>query len=79
MTPVPKAIRIRVDQGHITGEAPAGLADGEHDLCLVDDGDDMTEEELVQLHAVIEHSWQDAKAGRVTAADEVLAELRARR
>lgn len=79
MTPVMKAIRIKVEHGHITGEAPDGLADGEHDLCLADDGDEMTDEDLAQLDAVIERSWQDAKAGRVATADEVLAELRARR
>lgn len=74
-----KALKVRVENGHITGEAPAGLADGEHDLCLADDGDDLTDEELVQLDSVIERSWQDAKAGRVVAAGEVLAELRTRR
>ena len=74
-----KALKVRVENGHITGEAPPGLADGEHDLCLADDGDDMTDEDLAQLDAVIERSWQDAKAGRVASADEVLTELRARR
>lgn len=74
-----KAIRITVEQGHITGEAPAGLADGEHDVCLVDDGDDMPDEDLAQLDAVIERSFHDSRAGRVVAADDLLAELRARR
>lgn len=74
-----KAIRVIVQQGRITGEAPAGLADGEHDLCLADDGDDMTDEELARLDTVIDRSLDDAAAGRIVPADQVLAELRARR
>jgi hypothetical protein len=74
-----KAVKVRVENGHITGEAPAGLAAGEHDLCLADDADDMIDEDLALLDAAIERSWQDAKAGRVVAADEVVAELHARR
>ncbi len=74
-----KALKVRVENGRIVGDAPAGLADGEHDLCLAPDQDDMTDEEIVQLSAVIERSLADARAGRVVRAEEVVAELRARR
>lgn len=74
-----KALKIRVENGRVVGEAPAGLADGEHELCLVDDDDDMTDEDVAQLGAIIERSLEDARAGRVVSAAEVVAELRARR
>jgi len=43
-----KAIRVRVENGGITGDAPPGLPDGEVDLCLADADDDLSEAELAR-------------------------------
>jgi hypothetical protein len=38
-----KAIRIHVENGRISGDAPPGLPEGEVDLILADGDDEMTE------------------------------------
>jgi hypothetical protein len=73
-----KAIRVRVENGRISGEAPAGLPDGEVDLCLADPDDDMTDEELARLNDALARGFESIKAGRFRPAVDVIADLRAR-
>ncbi|HEX2692239.1 MAG TPA: hypothetical protein VHN14_36770 [Kofleriaceae bacterium] len=44
-----KAIRVRVENGRISGDAPPGLPEGEADLCLAEGDDDMSEADLARL------------------------------
>ena len=73
-----KAIRVRVENGRITGEAPAGLPDGEVDLCLAEPEDDMTDEDLARLNEALARGFESIKAGRFRPAAEVLSDLRRR-
>jgi hypothetical protein len=73
-----KAIRVRVENGRISGEAPEGLPDGEVDLCLADSDDDMSEEELARLNDALERGFESIKAGRFRRATDVIADLRGR-
>jgi hypothetical protein len=72
------ALKVRVEKGRISGQAPAGLPDGEHELCLAEPEDTMTEAELEELNSALEAAWQSIKAGRYKPAQTVLAELRER-
>jgi hypothetical protein len=70
-------LKVRVQEGKIVGEAPAGLAEGtELELCIAEPDDDMSDEELAALNTVLDAAWQSLEAGRVRPAAEVLAELR---
>jgi hypothetical protein len=60
----PKTIRVRVENGLITGKAPPGLPDGEHDLCLLDDEAELSETELARLNDALERGYEAVKAGR---------------
>jgi hypothetical protein len=72
-----KAIRIRVENGRISGEAPAGLPDGELEVCLAESDDDgMTDDELARLNDALSRGFESLQSGRVRPAAEVLAELR---
>ena len=44
-----KGIRVHVENGRISGDAPPGLPDGDVDLVLADGDDEMTEAELALL------------------------------
>jgi hypothetical protein len=73
-----KAIRVRVENGRISGEAPAGLPEGDVDLCLADPADDMNDAELARLNAALDRGFEAIKAGRFRAASDVIADLRNR-
>jgi hypothetical protein len=73
-----KAIRVRVENGRISGEAPEGLPDGEVDLCLADPDDEMSDEELARLHDALARGFESIKAGRFRPAADVIADLRRR-
>ena len=73
-----KAIRVHVENGRISGEAPAGLPDGDVDLCLADPQDEMTDEELARLNEALARGFESIKAGRFRPADDVVADLRRR-
>lgn len=47
-------------------------------LSSIDDEDDLDDEDRVRLHAALERSLEDIKAGRVHDATDVINELRAR-
>ena len=72
-----KAIRVRVENGRITGEAP-GLPDGELDLRLAEPEDDMSDDELARLNEALARGFESIKAGRFRPAADVLADLRRR-
>jgi len=75
-----QALKVRVENGKIIGDAPLGLAEGtELDLCLAEPEDDMTPEELAQLNAALDSAWRSMENGRFRPAADVLAELRAER
>ena len=73
-----KAIRVRVENGRISGDAPPGLPEGDLDLVLADGDDEMTEVELAQLNDALELGFEAIKAGDFRPAREAVAELRHR-
>lgn len=73
-----KAIRVRVENGRITGDAPPGLPEGEVDLCLAEGDDDMSEADLARLNDALERGFEAIKAGRFRPARDVIADLRHR-
>jgi hypothetical protein len=68
-----KAIRVRVENGRITGDAPPGLPDGEVDLCLADADDDLSEAELARLNEALHRAFEAVQAGRFRPAQDVIA------
>jgi hypothetical protein len=73
-------IRAKVQSGRLLVDEPTSLPDGTTlNLVVDDEGDDLSEEERVELHAHLEASWRSAQEGRVRPASELLAELHARR
>ena len=70
-----KAIRIHVENGQITGDAPAGLPDGDFELALAEPDDDMSDEEFLRLEAALARGVEAIKAGRTRPAEDVAAEL----
>jgi hypothetical protein len=74
-----KAIRVRVENGQITGDAPPGMPEGDVDLVLADDNDDdMSEAELARLNDALERGFESLKAGRFRPARDAIADLRPR-
>ena len=59
-----KAIRVRVENGRVTGVAPPGLPDGEVELCLADSDDDVVGDELVRLNDAPARGFESLQAGR---------------
>ncbi len=78
-------LKAQVRSGRLVLDEPTDLAEGEVvELMPVDDvlesgGDHLDDVELAALHAELDASLAEAKAGRLIDADEVLAELRAMR
>lgn len=73
-----KAIRVRIENGHITGEAPVGLPDGEVDLCIAEPDDEMSTDELARLNDVLARGFESIKTGRFRPAADVISDLRRR-
>ena len=71
-----KAIRVRVANGRITGEAPRGLPDGEVDLCIAEADEDMTDDDLRRLDEALERGFESIRAGRFRPAADVIHDLR---
>ena len=75
-----EALKVRVENGKIVGEAPKGFADGpELELCLADPRDEMTDQELAALGQALDSGWQSMLDGRIRSAREVVQELRNKR
>jgi hypothetical protein len=73
-----KAIRVRVENGRITGDAPAGTPDGDLELRLAEPEDDMSDDELARLNEALAQGFEQIKAGQFRPAADVIAELRRR-
>jgi hypothetical protein len=74
-----KALKVRVQNGHIAIDEPTTMPDGtEVEVVLVDE-DGLDEADRARLHAALAESEEDIAAGRLYPAEEVLAELAARR
>ena len=73
-------LRATVQNGRLIVDEATELPDGTVlDLVLDDEGDDLDEDERRALDAAITRSLEQAAAGRVASADDVLGRLRARR
>jgi hypothetical protein len=70
-----KAISVRVENGRITGVAPAGLPDGEIELALVEPEDEMSDEEFQRLEAALHAGIEDVRRGQTLSANDVAAAL----
>lgn len=69
-------VRGRVANGRLIVDEPTDLPDGtEVELRVVDD-DELDEEDRARLHAALEASEDDLRAGRVVPGHEVIARLR---
>ncbi|HSM91864.1 MAG TPA: hypothetical protein VLT47_03195 [Anaeromyxobacteraceae bacterium] len=79
-----RAIKAHVKDGRLVLDEPTDLPNGEVvELVPLDDvlacgGDYLDTEERERLHAALDRGIGDAHAGRTTAAEAVIAELRAR-
>lgn len=72
-------IRARVVNGRLTVDQPTNLPEGTVlDLVLDDEGDDLDEGERARRDASIERGWEEAKAGRVVDAAQVLDRMKPR-
>jgi hypothetical protein len=71
-----KAIRVRVEGGRISGEAPPGFPEGEVELCLAEPEDQMSDDELTRLNEALARGFESIKAGRFRAAADVIDDLR---
>jgi hypothetical protein len=71
-----KAIRVRVENGRISGEAPAGLPDGEIELCIAEPDDPISDDELARLNEVLLRGLEAIRTGRFRPARDVIADLR---
>ncbi len=75
-----EALRVRVENGKIVGDAPRGFAEGtELELCLAVPDEEMTADELAALQTALDAGWRSMEAGRYRPAREVIAELRTQR
>ena len=70
-----KAISVHIENGRITGTAPEGLPDGDFELSLVEDEDEMDEEEFVRVEAALRDGLDDVKHGRTQSAADFAAAL----
>jgi predicted dinucleotide-binding enzyme len=73
-----KAIRVHIENGRISGDAPPGLLDGDVALVPADGDDEMTEAELARLNDALELGFEAIKAGGFRPAREAIADLRHR-
>ncbi|MBI2893553.1 MAG: hypothetical protein HYY06_08365 [Deltaproteobacteria bacterium] len=71
-----KAIRVRVENGRITGDAPPGLPEGDVDLCLAEPEEQMSEDELALLDEALARGFEAIRAGRFRQAADVISDLR---
>ena len=72
-------IRAQVKDGRLLLDEPTSLPEGTIlELIVDDEGDDLSGQERLALDEAIRRAWASAKAGRVTAAQAIVAELRSR-
>jgi hypothetical protein len=71
------SLKAHVRQGHIVVDEPVDLPEGTvMYLVPFDPGDDLDEADRALLHDALRASAEDAAAGRLVDAEDVLAELR---
>lgn len=74
-----KALQARVVNGRFVIDEPSPYPDGTVvELVVADQGDELDQDERAELHAAIDKSWANAKAGVVRPAEELIARLRAK-
>jgi hypothetical protein len=72
------SLKAHVHNGRLVLDEPTDLPEGaEVQLTIVDD-DEMGDDERARLHAALERSMAQAKAGRLIDADEVIGRLLSR-
>ena len=70
-------LKARVRGGRLLLDEPTELPDGsEVDLVLADDGDELADDDRARLHASLQRSAEQFRAGQGIDADEALARLR---
>lgn len=73
-------IRAKVSSGRIIVDEPTLLPEGTTlNLVVDDEGDDLDVEERAALDAHLAKAWESVRAGSVRPAEDLIAELRARR
>jgi len=73
-------LKARVEGGQLVLKEPTDLPEGEEVLLqIADEGDELDDEERAKLHASLEKSVAQAKAGKLIPASEVMSRLRSRR
>jgi hypothetical protein len=73
-----QSLKAHVHNGRLVLDEPTDLPEGtEVQLSIVDD-DEMGDEERARLHAALERSMAQAKAGKLIDADEVIGRLLSR-
>lgn len=78
------ALKARVENGRLRLDEPTDLPDGRIvelipvDEVLAQGGDDLDDRERAALHASIDESIEDERAGNVADLSKIIAELRAR-
>lgn len=68
----------RDKSGRITGAVASGLPDGELELRLAADDDDLSDAEVAQLNDVLARGFAAISAGRFRSAADVISDLRGR-
>lgn len=73
-------LKAEVRNGRLVLDMPTELPEGMTlELVAADGGDELTEDERSALHESLSRSWEEAQAGRLIPAEEVLAKLRTRK
>lgn len=70
------SVRARVRDGRLTLDEPTDLPEGTEVELIAADGDDLTDDDRAALHRGLELSMQQAKAGSVRPASEIIDEIR---
>ncbi len=70
-------LKVRVENGKIVGQAPAGLPEGtELELCVADPGDAMSPEEVAVLNQALDAAWRSVQTGSFRPVEQVVEKLR---
>jgi hypothetical protein len=71
-------LKAHVKKGRLVLDEPTDLPEGTEVQVTIVDDDEMRDEERARLHAALERSMAQAKAGKLTDADEVIGRLLSR-
>lgn len=73
-----KTVRLQVHDGKLAGDAPASLREGTvlHAV-IADREEEMSPEELAQLHRTLDESWDELEAGSEISAADAIRTIRA--